>query len=145
MNLEQIYKQIPEAKCRANCGQCCGILFPALSEIRNIKKWCFVHHVEYRDFTMEPDADCPYLTTEKKCAIYPVRPFLCRILGATTDKRMTCPGCNCPKPLNPIEAGHLFNLFYGGRKERGREAKHQRELEKIFAGLVPPGDHASET
>ncbi len=134
--LAQIYSQIPKSACPPGCGRCCGILFPALSEIRNIREWCAQKHIEYRDFTMDPEADCPYLMPDKTCQIYPVRPFLCRILGVTTDPRLRCKeGLKPERLLNPLQARHLMNQIYGTRKEKGREAKHQRDLEKIFEGM----------
>ncbi len=134
MNLQQIYNQIPKSKCQPGCGKCCGIIFPSLKEIKNVKDWCTSRNIQFKEFTMKLDENCPYLKEDKTCQIYPVRPFLCRILGVSEDKRLQCENCKPEKILNRIESSYLFKQIYGTRKEKGREAKHQRDLEKIFEG-----------
>jgi Fe-S-cluster containining protein len=132
MQLAEIYRQIPSSKCPDGCGECCGILFPSLAEIRDIREWCTVHHIDFRDFTMDLSADCPYLLPDKHCQIYPVRPILCRLLGVTEEKHLQCVKCTPERRLNLVQTRYLFKQVYGTRKERRREFKHQRELETIF-------------
>jgi Fe-S-cluster containining protein len=60
-------KVIPSMHCDAGCGECCGIV-PA----------------EHSDGT------CPFYQNGG-CAIYPVRPLVCRLFGHSGDPLMTCP------------------------------------------------------
>ena len=131
--LETVYRQIPKSSCAPGCGECCGILYPSMAELRNIYDWCQEHHVEYKDFTMTVGLDCPYLSPQKECSIYPVRPFLCRILGVSTE--LPCPlgKCKGGKMLNRSQGSALYRDIYLRGKEKPRTEKHQRELRKILA------------
>jgi hypothetical protein len=105
--LQEIYKSIPKSKCPDDCGKCCGILFPSLAEIRNVSDYCKQHNIEYKDFHMINGLDCPYLTEDKKCLIYPARPFLCRIMGVSD---LPCPINKCipSKILNNKQSSYLY-------------------------------------
>lgn len=130
--LEAIYKQIPSSTCPPRCGKCCGVLFPSLAEIRNVKDWCFVHHIAYKEFTLEL-GDCrPYLSTEKHCLIYPVRPFLCRILGVIEP--LPCPlnRCTPSRVLNGPCSDALYKAIYLTGKEKPRTEKHRAWLRPII-------------
>ncbi|GAI99801.1 unnamed protein product, partial [marine sediment metagenome] len=65
VKLDNIYSQIPSSSCVSGCGECCGILFPSLAELRNIKDWCGEHNTEYKDFNMLAGLNCPYLQDDK--------------------------------------------------------------------------------
>lgn len=136
MTLEEIYRQIPASSCKENCGKCCGILFPSLAEIRNIKAWCGSHHVEFKAFNMTVGIDCPYLTAEKKCAIYPVRPFLCRILGVTAEPMMQCADCKPSKIVNKAVSSYLYTQIYLVGKEKPRTEKHKKLLRPILEKVL---------
>lgn len=131
--LEQTYKQIPSSKCPNDCGKCCGILFPSLAELRNIKEWCVAHHVEYRDFNYQLGIDCPYLARDKSCSIYPVRPFLCRIYGVS--KELPCKWCTPEKILNRNQSANLYNQIYMQGKEKSRTEKHKKVLGELIKEL----------
>lgn len=135
--LQEIYLQIPHTICPRGCGKCCGPVFPSLAEIENIKKYCARNGIEYREFYCEDDADqfgldCPYLNAEHICLIYPVRPFLCRILGASD---LVCPLGLCrpyAKVLNHIQTEHLYRRIYMKGKDRARTIKHKQILADLF-------------
>jgi len=118
------------------CGKCCGPVFPSLAELRNIKFWCEQHHIEYRDFlNITKDGSCPYLSLEKKCLIYPVRPFLCRILGASIA--LPCPIGKCipaskAKALNHPQSDALYAAIYLRGKEKPRTEKHRQIVQKVL-------------
>ena len=137
--LENIYHQIPRSICEARCGECCGIIFPSLAEVRNIKGWCEEHSVEYKDFNMTVGLDCPYLSKDKECIIYAVRPFLCRIMGVSTD--LPCPlgKCNSVKMLNHSQSSALYKAIYLHGKEKSRTERH-RKLIKEWVWGVKAGD-----
>ena len=65
--LKRVYDQIPQSTCPPNCGKCCGILYPSLAELANVKEWCELHHREFKDFNMLVGDNCPYLSEEKEC------------------------------------------------------------------------------
>lgn len=132
MKLNEIYEQIPQSTCPPDCGACCGLLYPSMAELRNIQDWCQRKHIEYRDFHMTGGIDCPYLSPGKGCIIYPVRPFLCRILGTCSD--LPCPmGKNKPsKVLNHAQSSYLYKQIYLRGKEKPRTEKHRKVIKGIL-------------
>ena len=130
--LERVYRQVPKSTCPPGCGKCCGIIFPSLAEIRNIKDWCEGHRVEYRDFSDIIGLDCPYLTTQKECLIYPVRPFLCRLFGVSEN--LPCPlrSNYFATALNHPQTRALYKAIYLHGKEKPRTEKHKKLLNVLF-------------
>jgi len=88
--------------CKENCGKCCGPvpMTPAFISLNRDK-------IQNTNYTLTPakfmkrvsggrevyaltkNLECIFLTQEKKCAIYDIRPYVCRIYGV--DKRLPCP------------------------------------------------------
>jgi hypothetical protein len=132
MQLTEIYKQIPQSTCPHNCGECCGILFPSMAELRNVQTWCSKKHLAFKNFNMTTGLDCPYLDTNKQCSIYPVRPFLCRILGVCSD--LPCPlNKNDPvKVLNHQQSAYLYKQIYLRGKEKPRTEKHRKLIKQLL-------------
>lgn len=133
IKLQDIYGAIPEASCAENCGKCCGPVFPSRREERNIKAWCDAHRVEYRGFLhITQDASCVYLSDDKKCLIYPVRPFLCRILGSSTE--LPCPigQCKVGKLLPELQSDALYKAIYLHGKEKRRTEKRRRLVREVL-------------
>ena len=133
IKLENIYKQIPSSKCPSNCGKCCGPVFPSIAELRNVKSWCDRHHMLYRDFLdISVDASCPYLDKNKRCVIYPVRPFICRILGVIAP--LPCPlKANTPAGiLNQSQSDWLYKQIYLRGKEKPRTEKHRKIISQYL-------------
>lgn len=71
----------------SGCGQCCSNILPlSTKEIKEIRRYIKKHHIaEHKRLmpTVTPllDMTCPFLMDWKekdKCAIYPVRPHICR-------------------------------------------------------------------
>jgi len=136
--LETVYSTIPQGECPEGCGQCCGPVFPSLAELRNIQDWCEIHHVEYKDFLrIQDDGSCPYLGPDKKCVIYPVRPFLCRLLGVSLA--LPCPMkgwvCEHGKVMNQPQSGALYKAIYLHGKEKARTEKHRRIVAEVLARI----------
>jgi len=130
--LECVYNQMPKSSCLAGCGECCGILYPSLTELRHIQDWCESHHREYKDFNMTTGLDCPYLREDKLCSIYPVRPFLCRIFGVSSDLPCLLGKCSTGKILNHVQSSALYTIIYLRGKEKPRTEKHR----KIIRGMM---------
>ena len=65
-----------------SCGKCCAnILLVSSSEIKKIKKYIQTNNIKSinRQSIMLPYQDiCPFLTQDKKCIIYEVRPAICK-------------------------------------------------------------------
>lgn len=70
------------------CGNCCSnSLYLTQKEINTIKAYIRKHNIKEQTHRLIPvkeqpvlDMMCPFLddNAEKKCTIYPVRPFVCR-------------------------------------------------------------------
>ena len=133
MQLEDIYKSIPSSACPSNCGMCCGLLFPSLAETVNIKKWLEVHHRQFIDFNQTVGLDCPYLAQNKSCSIYPVRPYLCRIMGVSGDMRLNCPKCKASRYITKEQTSYLYSQIYLHGKETQRTKKHGKLVSELFA------------
>jgi Fe-S-cluster containining protein len=76
---------IPEHPCR-NCGSCCGPVPVTATEEAVIRD--YVKTLDERTILVlkagRYDIKCQFRDEEKKrCAIYPVRPLICRIFGLT--------------------------------------------------------------
>ena len=84
--LNEIYSEIPDFNCNG-CGDCCGPIKWFVSENFVIKDFMEKNNIEYirwgiKDFSKN-NFRCPYLTKDKKCMIYEVRPIICRLQGHT--------------------------------------------------------------
>ena len=89
--------------------------------------------MEFKDFLdVTEDGACPYLTPDKKCLIYPVRPFLCRILGVSSE--LPCPirRCTPSKVLNRPQSDALYRAIYLHGKEKPRTEKHRRLIQQVM-------------
>jgi len=92
--LEMLYSQVP-ATCCASSGECCALtegefenhyatMFPLYrAEYHNIVQFVEASFSDERrwellDFTEERPRRCPFLGTDNRCTIYPVRPLICR-------------------------------------------------------------------
>lgn len=93
MTLDDLYQMIPSVPCPPGCITCCkkfGIPSRIPEEDSRIKAFLKEHGISGRvnDFELsDSENTCPYVTT-KGCAIYPVRPFICRLYG--TSPNYTC-------------------------------------------------------
>jgi hypothetical protein len=87
--LEAIYAQIPEMQCVEGCNLCCrnGVPVSKLEQER-IEKYGKEHGIEIvTKGTFF--GQCPYQLV-RGCAIYPVRPLMCRLFGCSDRKDLTC-------------------------------------------------------
>lgn len=89
--LEEIYSKIPYFKCDG-CARCCGPIRWFACEDVIIRDFMKKNKIEYikwgvNDY-VKNQFRCPYLTKDKKCKIYEVRPIICRLQGHT--KKLPC-------------------------------------------------------
>jgi Fe-S-cluster containining protein len=103
-----------------------------MAELRNIRDWCRIHNIEYKELNMNPEINCPYLMPDKSCQIYPVRPFLCRILGVSES--LPCPlhKNNPEKVLNQNQNSKLYDDIYMRGKEKPRTEKHRKIIKQVL-------------
>lgn len=76
----------------SNCGECCTDILPLTNyEIREIRKYMRKHKVVNHSKTnvfVRCNLLCPFRNDkEKKCDIYEVRPYICRIFKCDTEPR----------------------------------------------------------
>lgn len=90
--------EIPEHTGCKNCGACCGPVLATPKEIEEIKSYVSKLPSRYkknlqRQKKLKGELECPFRDNEKQCcAIYPVRPAICRLMGVT--KGMECANGN---------------------------------------------------
>jgi Fe-S-cluster containining protein len=69
-------------KCE-QCGHCCGIVMCSVDEYKIIKDYIEKHNITPK----AQESDCPFLLgstgSSRTCAIYPVRPYTCKLFGHT--------------------------------------------------------------
>jgi Fe-S-cluster containining protein len=80
-------KVIPPMHCDTGCGKCCGVVPATETEFRAIQRFIAEQGVAPAAHT---DGTCPFYQNGG-CAIYPVRPLVCRLFGHSADPLMTCP------------------------------------------------------
>lgn len=75
----QIVTDMYHGDCKG-CGECCSRFLPlSLSDIIRIKNYVKMHHVlTTPEAPNTLDMRCPFLTKGKTCAIYAVRPVICK-------------------------------------------------------------------
>jgi len=113
-NLEEIYAKIPGIECKG-CAECCGPTIWSNIEYLYIKRYLDKNNMQekkYDDKFMSnltslkiANLTCPYLI-DKKCSIYPVRPFICRIFGVVN--KLKCPQLNLPPLLSEEVVKQMF-------------------------------------
>lgn len=87
-----IYNIPKHDKC-INCGYCCGVIPVNRQELETIQNYIAKHPevLEVARREKANDLTCPFRDDRKKqCAIYPVRPVICRLFGVVE-------GMNCPQ------------------------------------------------
>ena len=87
--LDALYAELPRIECRGSCHDSCGPVGMLRAERRRVAAAGF-------DVTpttaLTNNRVCVALTVLKRCAVYPIRPMICRLWGLT--RAMTCTyGC----------------------------------------------------
>ena len=85
----------PHTRC-TNCGECCGPVPITHNDYARIS-----NYLQGNGYAREvvrhkhKPLDCVFRDNElKKCAIYPVRPMVCRLFGVATHIYLQCPNGN---------------------------------------------------
>ena len=106
MDIEDIYSLIPDMLCKPGCKECCinfGVPSRTKVEDERIRSFLREHGMEMKQAT---GATCPYVS-DIGCAIYPVRPFTCRLYGASPNYLCKV-GARPLELLHPDEEADLF-------------------------------------
>ena len=112
--LDEIYKKIPNIKCKGLChGSCNFIVIGKKEKTRLENSGIHGNFVLREDFDQTVEISglerkCSMLSDCGKCTIYNERPFICRLFG--TVKKMACPfGCKPDRWLTDSQAKKLMN------------------------------------
>jgi Fe-S-cluster containining protein len=125
--LDEVYAELPSIECRGQCHDSCCNIDMTGAERRRI--------VQVAGLTIprrtihDPVATCPALSVLKRCAVYEVRPLICRLWGLTRVMRCSY-GC-------VPEGGYLPERTALELIARVHEIAGEREWAKeIRAGLA---------
>ena len=69
--------KVPQMRCDEHCGECCGPVACSETEANLIKQFCEDSGIVHRN---GDPLTCSFYQ-KGRCAVYPVRPFLCRLFG----------------------------------------------------------------
>jgi Fe-S-cluster containining protein len=120
--IEEIYAAVPDAGCKGLCQDSCGPIGASRQEIRRAKQVGYdLMRPAEKLLTLSTVVGgipmCPALEKDDgTCAIYAIRPLICRLWGVTDD--MPCIyGCEPERMLTRKEARHLLteSVRLGGR------------------------------
>jgi len=100
MTLQEFYNQIPSMVCKPGCSDCCGPV-----------PFCKDEWDAVADKRPATSLNCPYIC-KTGCAIYPNRPFMCRLFGTLSDPKMRCPHGYAPAQLIPEGKARLLLAEY---------------------------------
>jgi len=109
IDIEDIYKLIPEFLCTPGCHECCqNFGVPSRTRVEDEPIKTFL-----RSNSMQPGVaqgnTCPYLN-ETGCSIYPVRPLICRLYG-TSPNYLCKMGVMPLRLLHEDEESEIFHLY----------------------------------
>jgi len=71
---------LPVMQCDADCGDCCGPVLCHPHELKAVKDYAAAQGVE----PVAHGVTCPFYQ-HGKCQVYPVRPYICRLFGHSSD------------------------------------------------------------
>ena len=100
VELDRAYASLPRLNCQRKCQAACGPIVFSGEERERIERRM---GTAWRALSLQ----CPMLTPSGACAIYDIRPMICRLWGLT--KSMACPfGCVPERWLTEDEAHALL-------------------------------------
>jgi hypothetical protein len=103
--LAHLYKRLPKVQCQGKCQEACGPVACSSAEAEIMRRH------SGRPLTFDARTGrCNYLNEGGRCDVYPVRPLVCRIFGAS-EKLPCIWGCKPAAPLlSERQEGQLFAL-----------------------------------
>jgi Fe-S-cluster containining protein len=100
--LEEIYSLIPEYSCN-HCHKCCSPIVWFEPEEIIIKDYLKKNNLDKNSFLNKTNK-CSFLKNDR-CAIYPVRPIVCRLQAVTSDLP-----CHFKKTNNYLSEKEIKNI-----------------------------------
>lgn len=101
--LALLYRQLPRVSCQGKCQEACGPIACSTVEAEQMRRFAG------RPLSFSAiNGKCTYLNQHGRCDVYPVRPLVCRVFGAS-EKLPCIWGCKPTQPLlTEMEEGLLF-------------------------------------
>lgn len=126
--LTAILASLPAIACKGLChDQCTVILMSRLEWNRIVKA------LGGREPPAPTTTSCPLLTEAKRCKLYDVRPFICRIWGLTP--RLRCPhGCEPERWLSDDDAQAMIEEIKSLNNSEHMYCTHSRAT---IENLIP--------
>lgn len=90
------FPTLPVMKCDTDCGGCCGVVLCKEGEFQKVTEYA----AEKGLTPIKQGLTCPWYQ-EGTCAVYPVRPGICRLFGHTE-------GLECKRGYNVNVSGQLL-------------------------------------
>ncbi len=109
LDIEDLYDLLPVVSCIPGCTECCrefGIPCRTRVEDERFKAYLRANGMELGQAV---GTTCPYVT-ENGCSVYPVRPFTCRLYGASVNYRCKL-GAVPQRILDEDEEAEILNLY----------------------------------
>lgn len=104
--LAELYARIPALDCQGLCWRTCGPIAMSVRESQRARAAGFKIPDERKVTHQEETYVCPALTRDRRCAIYAIRPTVCRLWGVAQG--LTCiHGCR-PQYLLSKEESFLL-------------------------------------
>ena len=142
-DLEELYAQIPDIPdCDGRCWRSCGVIDASWRELQRLRA-AGIRLPEFSKWQADAlgSADgehmCPALTADHRCAVYALRPLICRLWG--TVESLRCPyGCVPEGGFLPAQEGMelmLESLAIGGheRNLEAGDAAYRQRMAKFMA------------
>jgi len=103
--LARLYRYLPKVQCQGKCQEACGPVACSEAEAAIMQRFAG------RPLTFDARSGrCAYLNDHGRCDVYPVRPLVCRIFGAS-EKLPCIWGCKpSGRLLSERAEGELFLL-----------------------------------
>jgi len=122
--LAEVYALIPEIACQGLCHATCTVVGMSDRERERIRveggvDYPDVRPGDFQDLLLKTPV-CPALTPDNRCAVYELRPVVCRVWGTAVGMR--CPhGCEPARLLDPVEKLELLiRAWEAGGQHGGR-------------------------
>jgi Fe-S-cluster containining protein len=149
--LREVWDSIPNIKCQGKCYDACTTLdFTSPIEKKAVRSYRMERRLPYFEFKVlsppspeiakhraeghVPDdgcLNCPYLTAQKRCSVYSVRPILCRIYGVS--ELLRCPfGCEPERVLTVDESSLILRNLWGNAR-RFNAVDGERHYEEEYS------------
>lgn len=126
--LQAVYDKLPKIDCQGKCWTSCGVIEMSPRERQRIKERGVKISTRQEALTHEEHV-CEALTADRQCAVYELRPFICRLWGVADG--MQCPyGCVPERTLGRIEAYALLeeSVAAGGGDYRASAEEIRTQL-----------------